>query len=111
MNRISRPVVGLLGIALLAGSVAAAPPAAAFGSHLECAGATGVNWFMCDLSANPSGVISNQRWTRDGVAFTVGNNRSSVKFLCNGTSSVAIGVYYTEDGVINSETTDFTCPS
>ncbi|MEO6503428.1 MAG: hypothetical protein ABIQ09_16145 [Jatrophihabitantaceae bacterium] len=36
---------------------------------------------------------------RNGAAFTVGDNKSSVKFLCNGSSLVAIGLYYTEDGV------------
>ena len=111
MSRTSRTAAGLLGAALLAGSIAVATPAAATGFHLECAGAAGVNWFICDLSANSTGsIISNERWTRNGVAFSVGDNRSSVKFLCNGTSSVAIGVYYAEDGVPVSETTDFACP-
>jgi hypothetical protein len=110
MNRFSLPAAGLVSAALLAGSVAVAAPAAATGSHLHCAGTPTASWFICDLFGNSTGsTLSNQRWTRNGVAFSVGDNKSSVKFLCGGTAPVAIGVYYYEDGVPVSETTDWTC--
>lgn len=108
MTRFNRPMVGLLSAALLAGTVATAPPAAALGSHLECVGTP--TWFICDLNANSTGsTLTNQRWYRNGVAFSGGDNKSSVKFLCSGSPSVAIGVHYLEDGIPFSETTDYAC--
>jgi hypothetical protein len=88
-------------------SVAVATPATASGYHLECAGGS---WFICDLYANSTGAtLTDQRWYRNGVAYTVGDNRSSVKFLCSGSTTVAIGVYYSENGVPFSETTTWDC--
>ena len=109
MSRSSRTAAGLLSAALLAGSVAAAAPAAASGQHLECDGVS--TWFICDLGANSTGeAFSNERWYRNGVAYSVGNDRWSVKFLCSGQSSVAIGVYYTDSsGVLWSESIDYVC--
>jgi|GEM_PF-3635815 len=115
MSRSSLTAASLLSVALLAGSVAAATPATADDYNLECAGPSGTlsdpaTWFICDLSASQQGsLFTNQRWTRDGVAFTVGNNRSSVKFTCNTQSTVAIGVTFTDTvGGYHAETTDWT---
>ena len=116
MSRSSLTTAGLLSALLLASSVAAAAPATAEDYNLECAGPSGTltepaTWFICDLSASQQGALfSNQRWTRDGVAFPVGNNRSSVKFTCNTQSVVAIGVTFTDTvGGYHAETIDWTC--
>jgi hypothetical protein len=98
---------GLLGTVLVGGAIVAVPAAATV--NLECTGTS--SSFICDLSASgSSGGFSNERWKRNGVAYSVGDNDDSVKFLCSGAVSVVIGVTYTDStGTLYGESMEYYC--
>jgi hypothetical protein len=87
-------------------------PAAATGNNLECTGDWRANYFICDLSASGSSWgFSNERWTRNGVAYSAGDDQASVKYLCS-PSGVGVGVTYTDStGASYRESFYFFCPS